>query len=129
LGRRSGAELVELIAAQPFSVRTTVDLTAGAIDAWIHPQLLTAVQATPDAQGATTMMARLMKLECAGYGSTVTPADVKKSLAITLGGTIVLMLGWWWVRQPCRCWPDGSERGDRWPVAGATDHRSLTTDD
>jgi hypothetical protein len=96
---RYGSELVELIAAKPFSVRTSVDLIAGAIDAWIHPQLLTAVQATPDAQGATTMMARLMKLECAGYGSTVTPSDVKKSLAITLGGTVVLMLGWWWVRQ------------------------------
>jgi len=97
--RRYGAELADLIASQPFSVRTTVDLIAGAIDAWIHPQLLTALPATPNAQGETTMIARLMRFECAGYGTPVTPADVKKSLAITLVGTIVLLLGWWWIKQ------------------------------
>lgn len=96
---RYGAELADLIAARPFSVRTTVDLIAGAIDAWIHPQLLAAVQAKPDAEGEKTMMARLMRFECAGYGEEITAADTKKSLAITFLGTIVMLFGWWWIRR------------------------------
>lgn len=95
--QRYGAELADLIAAQPFSVRTTVDLIAGAIDAWIHPQL--AVQAKADAEGEKTMMARLMRFECAGYGAEITAADTKKSLAISFLGTIVMLFAWWWIRR------------------------------
>jgi hypothetical protein len=35
--RRYGRELAELLAAQPASFRTAVDLVAGAVDAWLNP--------------------------------------------------------------------------------------------
>ena len=40
--RRYGRELSDLIAAQPASVGTAIDLVAGAIDAWFNPQSSTA---------------------------------------------------------------------------------------
>jgi hypothetical protein len=97
--RRYGRELAELIATQPTSLGTAIDLVAGAIDAWIHPQPSTAVTATTDARGERTMLAKMMRLRCAGYGPTVTRADVWKSLGVTLGGTVVLTLFWMWANR------------------------------
>ncbi len=96
--RRYGRELTQLIATQPMSVATAIDLVAGAIDAWMRPQSSVAVSATSGAEGAT-MLAKMMQLRCAGHGPTVTSADVWKSLVVTLGGTVVLTLFWIWANR------------------------------
>src|SRR5262249_28725022 len=89
--RRYGAELADLIAVQPFSVGGAVDLLAGALDAWFHPQL---APPTLDMKGDVSMIAHLMQLKCAGYGPSVTKADKVKNVTINIGGTFVLGLLW-----------------------------------
>ena len=90
--RRYGQELKELVAAQPFSIAAVIDIIAGAIDAWIYPQLSTGHRATPDTKGEAAMVAKMMQLKCAGYGPKVTTADALKGAGVTLGGTVVTLL-------------------------------------
>jgi hypothetical protein len=96
--RRYGAELSELVAAQSFSIGSAIDLLAGAVDAWLHPELITA--ADPNSEGEPMMVARLMQLQCAGCSPDITASDRRKSAAMNIGGTIVLVVPWLWaVRQ------------------------------
>jgi hypothetical protein len=97
--RRYGREFTQLLATQSASIGTVIDLIAGAIDAWIHPQSSTAAPVMADARGEGTMLAKMMHLRCAGYGSTVTKTDVWKSLGVTLAGTVVLTLVWVWANR------------------------------
>jgi hypothetical protein len=93
--RRYGRELAELLATQPASFGTAIDLVAGAVDAWLNPQSSTAAMAA-DPKGAGTMVAKMLKLRCAGYGSNVATADALKSAAVTIGGTLLLVLALTW---------------------------------
>ena len=72
--RRYGRELAELIATQPASFGTAIDLVAGAVDAWLNPQSSTAATAA-DAKGAGAMVPKMLQLRCAGHGPDVTAAD------------------------------------------------------
>jgi hypothetical protein len=94
--RRYGPELEELLAAQPASFRTAIDLVAGAADAWLNPQSSTAAAAA-DAKG-DAMVPRMLKLRCAGYGADYTRRDALKAAGVTLGGTLAIMLGLMWAR-------------------------------
>ena len=96
--RRYGDERRSLVTAQRFSIGNTIDLIAGAIDAWIHPQMIAAARPEPAPEGEQTMLARMMKLRCAGYGPNITRADQWKSAAVMIGTTLVLTLGWMWLR-------------------------------
>jgi hypothetical protein len=90
--RRYGDELRALIGSQPFSLHAVIDLIAGAIDAWIEPQK---IPLQPDArQEGVTMIGTMMKLGCAGSGERVTREDTRKSLAVMLGGTLLLTALW-----------------------------------
>ena len=93
--RRYGDELRVLIGSQPFSLHAAIDLLAGAVDAWLEPQNI------PVAPGATrqegvTMIGTTMKLGC----TTARPSreDAWKSLAVNLGGTLLLTALWMWMR-------------------------------
>jgi hypothetical protein len=88
--RRYGRELAELLAAQPMSFRTAVDLVAGAVDAWLNPQASTAVTTT-QAKGAGAMLPKVLHLRGGGHGPDVTMADSFKAAAVTIGGTLALM--------------------------------------
>ena len=88
--RRYGPELAALLAAQPGSFRTAVDLVAGAVDAWLNPQSSTAVPTT-DATGAGAMVPRMLQLRSGGYAPDVTVADSLKAAAVTIGGTLALV--------------------------------------
>lgn len=92
--RRYGRELADLLATQPASVRTGIDVIAGAADAWLNPQASTA--ATAHAQGEGTMIAKKLKLRCTGDGPAYTKADAIKAAVVMLGGTLafVLVLTW-----------------------------------
>jgi hypothetical protein len=95
--RRYGAEVAELIAARPFSIVAALDLVAGAIDAWLNPQLAAAgTPGTPDAKGDVSMIAKMMQLKCTGHGPQITAGDTGRATAIMLGGTLVLTLLWVW---------------------------------
>jgi hypothetical protein len=109
--RRYGAELADVVAAQPFSIGTAIDLIAGAIDAWFNPQLIAAVS---DVKGDLPMVARILQLKCAGFGPNVTPADRVKNVTINIGGTLVFALVWLalvWV------WKRGQIRGNAYLMA------------
>jgi hypothetical protein len=97
--RRYGRELADLIASHPSSLATAIDLIAGAIDAWLDPQSSASVSRTPETKGGGTMLAKMMRLGCAGYGPTITSADVWKSLVVTLGGTLALTVLWMWASR------------------------------
>ena len=88
--RRYGRELAELLAAQPMSFRTAVDLVAGAVDAWLNPQSSTAVTTT-DAKGAEAMLPKMLQLTSGGHGPDVTVADSLKAAAVTIGGTLAIV--------------------------------------
>lgn len=96
--RRYGDELTDLVARQPFSVGAAVDLIAGAIDAWIHPQTSVAPFLLSATKGEATMLTKIARLNC-GYGPSVTAADAWKSAAVCLGGTVVLTMIWMWMRR------------------------------
>lgn len=89
--RRYGAELADLVATQPFSIGGALDLFGGAVDAWLHPEL---VPATPEKRGGTPMLAQLRRFECMGYGPDVTERDKTRNLAVNIGGTLILSLVW-----------------------------------
>src|SRR5688572_8186787 len=90
--QRYGREFEELMAKQPRSLGTVVDVVAGAIDAWIYPQSSTA-SPVADSKGGGTMITGL-KLQCAGAGVPVTRADQRKAVAVVLGGTLLLVVLW-----------------------------------
>jgi hypothetical protein len=94
--QRYGGELAELVATRPFSIGAAVDLIAGAIDAWLYPQL-----ADPEpskARGEIPMIARMMPLKCAGGGPDATVSDKRKSAAVMIGGALGLTPLWLWAQ-------------------------------
>ena len=93
--RRYGRELAELLAAQPASFRTAVDLVAGAVDAWLNPQSSTAVTAANAKGGA--MVPKMLKLGSAGYGANVATADDIKKVWLPGAASCVLFFGFYWV--------------------------------
>ncbi len=92
--RRYGCELEDLIATQPASFGMAIDLVATAVDAWLNPQLSTAVAA--DAKGAGAMIAEMLQLQCAGYGPNVTKAYRLKAAAIMLVGSLLVAIAYTW---------------------------------
>jgi hypothetical protein len=90
---------VALIAPQRFSFFTVLDIIGGAIDAWIQPQSHLARQTTPQPERETLMLAKMMRLRCAGHGQTPTTADSVKAAAVTIGGTILAVVVATWLRR------------------------------
>ena len=90
--RRYGDELRALIGSQPFSLHAAIDLIAGAIDAWLEPQKIPMQPETRQQEGVT--MIGTMKLGCTGSGVRVAREDARKSLAVNLGGTLLLTAVW-----------------------------------
>ena len=97
--RRYGEEFVELIASQRFSLVTVLDIIGGAIDAWTRPQPHLAGPAAAHSEGETIMLARMLRLRCAGQGAQMTTADGVKGAGIVLGGTLLSVLLAAWMRR------------------------------
>jgi hypothetical protein len=83
--QRYGAEMKEMLTAQRLTLRTALDLVAGAIDARLNPQLLPAQSRRLN--GGTTMLTRF---QCAPEGVSV--QDQWRSAGWMVGGSIVLTL-------------------------------------
>ena len=82
--RRYGAEMDAMLADERLTLRTLVDLLAGAIDARVNPQLRGADPCAP-VQGVTTMT---KTAACVPAGTTT--ADHWRSAAWMVGGSLVL---------------------------------------
>jgi hypothetical protein len=93
--RRYGREFLALIAPQRFSFITVFDIIGGAIDAWIQPQSHLAAQP----EGDTIMLAKAMRLRCAGYGAKATAGDGVKGAGVILGGTVLSVLVATWMHR------------------------------
>jgi hypothetical protein len=85
--RRYGEEFLALIAPQRFSFVTVLDIIGGAIDAWTQPQSHLGARAAAQSDGDTIMLAKMMRLRCAGHGAKTTTADGLKGAGMILGGT------------------------------------------
>lgn len=92
--RRYGRELSALIAAQPASFRTAMDLVAGAVDAWVNPQTSTALPVSEATGGA--MLSQMLHLKCNGHGPDFSAADGRKAAAITIGGSLAAAIAYVW---------------------------------
>lgn len=97
--QRYGREFHDLIAPQRFSVVTVLDIIGGAIDAWTRPQSHLAAQTAGHPEGGTTMLARMMRLRCAGHGEKPTTVDSLKGAGVILGGTLLTVLVATWMRR------------------------------
>ena len=93
--RRYGEEFLALIAPQRFSFATVFDIIGGAIDAWTQPQSHLAAQP----EGDRIMLAKVMRLRCAGYGEKATAVDGLKGAGVILGGTLLSVLVAAWMRR------------------------------
>lgn len=97
--RRYGDEVAEMLAGRGFSLRTAVDLVAGAIDVWLHPsETLAAARMSQSKEEEKTMVNRIARLAC-GLPDGVTASDQWKSAGVMIGGTIILTLIWMAVRR------------------------------
>ena len=97
--RRYGEELLALIAQQRFSFVTVFDIIGGAIDAWTQPQSHLAARAAAQPEGDTIMVAKVMRLRCAGYGAKATAVDGLKGAGVILTGTVLSVLVATWMRR------------------------------
>lgn len=98
--KRYGAEFQALIAPQPFSFGTAVDIIGGAIDAWTQPQAHL-LRTAAHSEGDATMLAKAMRLRCAGYGAKTGIADGMKGATMILVATALsVLVGKWMRRQP-----------------------------
>jgi hypothetical protein len=94
--RRYGREFAELMASQPFSVFTVIDVVGGAIDAWTRPQAHLAADAG-SSEGGTVMLARMLRVRCGG-NEVPTTGDSLKGAAVMLAGTVVVVLVARWLQ-------------------------------
>jgi hypothetical protein len=92
--RRYGEELRALVGAQPLSLHAMVDLIAGAIDAWLEPQKFPIQPAEAGREEGVTMIGTIMRDGRTWSRGPVTREDARKSLAVNLGGTILLTALW-----------------------------------
>jgi hypothetical protein len=95
--RRYGQELAEFLEAEPASFATAVDLVAGAVDAWLNPQSSTV--ATAGSKGDKAMIAKLLQLRYTGNGADYTGADALKAAAVTIFGTLAMVLTLTWAMR------------------------------
>lgn len=93
--RRYGREVAELLATHPASFHTAIDLVAGAVDAWFNPQSSTAAKAD-DPKGAEEMIPKMLQLRGFSHGANYTAADALKAAAVTIGGSLVVVLAMMW---------------------------------
>ena len=82
---RYGDEMRQLLRSQPGSIRSVIDLLAGAVDARFNPQLARAAAGAP-AEGMRTMSRSLCAIE------GVTARDQWRSAAWMIGGSLVMVL-------------------------------------
>jgi hypothetical protein len=97
--RRYGDEVAEMLAGRAFSLRTSVDLVAGAIDVWLHPsETLAATRTSHAKEEEKSMVNRIARLAC-DLPDDVSNTDQWKSAGVMIGGTIVLTLAWMALRR------------------------------
>lgn len=102
--QRYGDEMAALVRNHRWTPSLVVDLIAGAIDAWLNPELIASVAdgETLESKEHKTMVAKVLGLRCAGYGPKLQPHEQWLSIAIMLGATLLLTAVWLWVAATYR---------------------------
>jgi len=96
--QRYGEEVAALVAAEPRSFRLTLDLIAGAIDAWMKPQWTPATSPAPASPSGGQHNMRSMFRMCSRSGFT--REELAQSAGWMIGGSlgfvaIALVLQFW----------------------------------
>ena len=97
---RYGTEFADLVGERPLTFQQTVDILAGAIDAWMSPSVRASVRgATAGSKQRGDVMIQQLKLRCATGKIRYTKTDGLIAASIMIGVTIVIMLAASWARQ------------------------------
>ena len=86
--RRYEAEMRELLASEPRTLRLAVDLVAGAIDARVNPHWTPHRAAEPRLSEGATTMTRMFACQPSG----ISRADWNRSVAWMIGGSLTLVV-------------------------------------
>jgi hypothetical protein len=81
-----GAEMTEMLASAPLTLRSATDLIAGAIDARLNPQL---AAGPSGAVKGCTMTTQMFRCSSAGFSKV----DQRRSAAWMIGGSLAIVLG------------------------------------
>jgi hypothetical protein len=96
---RYGDEMAELLHNESLSPSLVIDVLAGAVDAWLNPQLAVSAPRNqpPEVKEHETMFAKMLQLRCAGHGPSLSVREQRLSIALTLGSALALTVAWMWV--------------------------------
>ncbi len=94
--RRYGGEVADMLADRRFSLRIAVDLIAGAIDVWLHPDVTMAAASAAELRPEEkTMTTPIAGFDCSrAFGPNLTKADQWKASTLMIGCTL-LLTGLW----------------------------------
>jgi hypothetical protein len=95
---RYGGEFLETAGADRLSVQQVIDITMGAIDAWLSADVRRAAAATSPTSGGPLMLAKT-KLICRDTRLRMTTTDGLVSAGVLLAATFVLAFGGIWLRR------------------------------
>ena len=89
---RYGDEFVDLVGEGNLSAQQTVDIVAGAVDAWLSPRVRASVRgSTAEATSGGVPMIQSLKLKCATTTPRYTTKDSLIGAAITIGATALIL--------------------------------------
>jgi hypothetical protein len=89
---RYGAEFLEMIGPRPLQPKQVLDISMGAIDAWLSPDVRRSATNASIAtrNGGAAMLTRL-KAACGTKQVRLTPWDIFLSATVVLGGSLVML--------------------------------------
>jgi hypothetical protein len=88
---RYGEEFAEVLGDRGLTVQQTIDILAGAVDAWISPSVHAAARgsATGNGKGGSAMI-QALRMKCSTRTARYTTRDSLISAGVLLGATIVM---------------------------------------
>ena len=94
---RYGAEFAEVVGDRRLTVQQTIDILAGAVDAWISPSVRASVRgATVGTRTKGDMMIQQLKLRCATTTTRYTTRDGLIGAGMMIASTVILTaIGAW----------------------------------
>ena len=89
---RYGDEFVEVVGGKNLTVQQTIDIVAGAVDAWISPSVRASVRSSAAGSGSGgAAMIQELKMKCATSTPRYTTKDSLISAGVLIAATFVLL--------------------------------------
>src|SRR6185295_16332476 len=89
---RYGDEFVDVIGSANLSAQQTIDILAGAADAWLSPTVRASVRGSAASGSGGATMIQELKLKCATTSPRYTTRDGLISAGVLIGATIVQLM-------------------------------------